>query len=244
MTLIKACKLNDMLNDSVKIDGPSPEDWLSHQSSPWVMGQLGQSLDGRIATPTGHSHYINGPATRAFLHQLRAHVDAVVIGVGTALADQPQLSVRHVEGQDPARVVIDPRMRINPDNPVLRDDGVPVLVCVQEDQTTSHLPDHVTPIFLPLSEHGFAPQDVIEALNQKGFERLLIEGGQHTVSSFLQAGALNELFLMIAPLIIGSGPTGIQLPDIDTLDEAMRPKMECCRVGDELLVALRFYKET
>ncbi|MEO1103743.1 MAG: dihydrofolate reductase family protein, partial [Pseudomonadota bacterium] len=60
---------------------------------PLVVAQLGQSLDGRIATPTGHSHYINGPAAIAFLHALRAGVDAVVVGAGTALADDPRLTV-------------------------------------------------------------------------------------------------------------------------------------------------------
>src|SRR5262245_15144180 len=77
-----------------------------------AVGQLGQSLDGRIATPSGHSHYINGPAGLAHLHRLRALVDAVVIGVGTALADDPQLTVRRVSGPQPVRVVIDPNGRL------------------------------------------------------------------------------------------------------------------------------------
>jgi len=66
-----------------------------------VIGQLGQSLDGRIATPAGHSHYINGPKAIIHLHRLRALVDAVVVGVGTAIADDPMLTVRHVEGKNP-----------------------------------------------------------------------------------------------------------------------------------------------
>ena len=77
-----------------------------------VVGQIGQSLDGRVATTSGHSHYINGPAGLAHLHRLRALVDAVVIGVGTALADDPQLTVRRVAGPQPARVVIDPGGRL------------------------------------------------------------------------------------------------------------------------------------
>ena len=77
-----------------------------------VVGQFGQSLDGRVATESGHSHYINGPAGLAHLHRLRALVDVVVVGVGTALADDPQLTVRHVAGPNPARVVIDPRGRM------------------------------------------------------------------------------------------------------------------------------------
>ena len=91
---------------------PLPEPWEGlfgplRQGQPdemVVVGQIGQSLDGRVATETGHSHYINGPEALAHLHRLRALVDAVVIGIGTALADDPQLTVRRVPGPPPARV--------------------------------------------------------------------------------------------------------------------------------------------
>ena len=79
-----------------------------------VVGQFGQSIDARIATASGHSHYINGAEGLAHLHRLRALVDAVVVGVGTALADDPQLTVRRVAGPNPARVVIDPNGRLAP----------------------------------------------------------------------------------------------------------------------------------
>ena len=77
-----------------------------------VLGQLGQSLDGRIATATGHSKYINGAAGLDHLHRIRALVDGIVVGIGTALADDPQLTVRRVCGPNPARIVIDPRGRL------------------------------------------------------------------------------------------------------------------------------------
>ena len=89
-----------------------------------VVGQIGQSLDGRIATESGHSKYINGPAGLVHLHRLRALVDAVVVGVGTAIADDPQLTVRRVAGPQPARVVIDPKGRLGADARVFADDGV------------------------------------------------------------------------------------------------------------------------
>src|SRR5580698_10644198 len=77
-----------------------------------VVGQIGQSLDGRAATSTGHSHFINGTEGLDHLHRLRALMDAVVVGVGTALADDPLLTVRRVAGPHPARVVIDPSGRL------------------------------------------------------------------------------------------------------------------------------------
>src|SRR5437868_5657265 len=93
-----------------------------------VVGQIGQSIDGRIATVTGHSKYINGPAGLAHLHRLRALVDAVLVGIGTAVADNPQLTVRRCEGPSPARIVLDPRGRLPPDARVLAEDGVRRLV--------------------------------------------------------------------------------------------------------------------
>src|SRR5215470_3919154 len=88
-----------------------------------VVGQIGQSLDGRIATNSGHSHYINGPGGLDHLHRLRALVDAVLIGVRTALVDDPQLTVRRVQGPNPARVILDPRGRLPACARVLAADG-------------------------------------------------------------------------------------------------------------------------
>src|SRR5262249_31638048 len=97
-----------------------------------VVAQIGQSLDGRIATATGHSHYINGHEGLAHLHRLRALVDAVVVGIGTVLADDPQLTVRRVAGPHPARVVIDPRGRLPACARMLVADGAERLVVTAE----------------------------------------------------------------------------------------------------------------
>src|SRR5499427_9991160 len=113
-----------------------------------VVGQLGQSLDGRIATNSGHSQYINCPAGLDHLHRLRALVDAVVIGVGTALADDPQLTVRRVSGPNPARVILDPRGRLRPDARVLVADGARRLVVTTSDAACA-FPDEVEVVRLP-----------------------------------------------------------------------------------------------
>src|SRR5258706_10172199 len=93
---------------------------------PFVVAQLGQSLDGRIALPTGESKYINGPAALDHLHRLRAEVDAVIVGIGTVIADDPELTVRRVEGRNPARVIIDPNARLALPCRCLENNGAPV----------------------------------------------------------------------------------------------------------------------
>src|SRR3954463_7555481 len=116
---------------------------------PYVVAQLGQSLDGRIATVSGDSRWINGADALDHLHALRAAVDAVVVGVGTVVADDPQLTVRRVAGGHPARVVIDPNGRLSPDARLLADDGVPVFV-VRSGNRPTH--PRATAIRLPARE--------------------------------------------------------------------------------------------
>ena len=205
---------------------------LAGARSSFVLGQLGQSLDGRIATPTGHSHYVNGPQAVMHLHRLRALADAVVVGVGTVIVDDPRLTVRLVEGSNPARIVLDPSGRMPPDAQLLAADGVARIV-IQDGR--HELPPGVLGIGLKTRERLFDPRAIIAALGELGFRRLLIEGGGRTVSHFLAARALDRLHLSVAPLLIGSGPTGISLPDIDHLDDALRPTVELHRLDEDVL---------
>ena len=200
-----------------------------------VVGQFGQSIDARIATAGGHSHYINGAAGLAHLHRLRALVDAVVIGVGTAIADDPQLTVRRVAGPSPARVVIDPNGRLPPTSKVLAGDGIPRLVLTGKHARTQH-PAGVEIVRLPRRGGRIAPAAILAALAARGFRRILIEGGADTVSRFLAAGCLDRLHVVIAPIIIGAGPASVTLPPIARLEHALRAPMRCHVLGDEVLL--------
>jgi riboflavin-specific deaminase-like protein len=197
-----------------------------------VVGQLGQSLDGRIATPTGHSHYVNGPAAIRHLHRLRALVDAAIVGIGTVVADDPRLTVREVAGPSPARVVIDPHGRLPAGARLLADDGVPRFV-VQATGGPRRM--GITTIEVPEWDGRLDPHAIVAALAEHGLRRLLVEGGGRTVSTFLAAGALDRLHLCIAPLIIGSGLPGLALPPIDRLDDAVRPAVTVHRLGEDVL---------
>jgi diaminohydroxyphosphoribosylaminopyrimidine deaminase/5-amino-6-(5-phosphoribosylamino)uracil reductase len=199
-----------------------------------VVGQLGQSLDGRIATETGHSKYINGPAGLEHLHRLRALVDAVVVGVGTAVADNPQLTVRRVAGPHPVRVVIDPNGRLCDDARLFADNGVRRLVITAQGSRCAP-PRGVETIALPVVRGHIAPAAILGALAGCGLRRILIEGGANTVSRFLVAGCLDRLHVTVAPIILGGGGPGLILPPLERADDAQRMPMQVYRVGDDAL---------
>jgi diaminohydroxyphosphoribosylaminopyrimidine deaminase / 5-amino-6-(5-phosphoribosylamino)uracil reductase len=199
-----------------------------------VVGQFGQSLDGRVATESGHSHYINGPGGLAHLHRLRALVDVVVVGVGTALADDPQLTVRHVAGPNPARVVIDPRGRMAAAARVFARDGARRLV-VTTEAARPELSADIERVVLPRTDGGIAPAAILAALAERGFRRMLIEGGSHTVSRFIAAGCLDRLHIVVAPIILGAGRGGVTLAPVTHCDEALRPPMRLHQIDGEVL---------
>jgi riboflavin-specific deaminase-like protein len=217
--------------------GLTPDEWARYaplaRPGRLVIAQLGQSLDGRIATSTGDSRYINCPEGIRHLHRLRALVDAVVVGIGTVAADDPQLTVREVEGRSPARIVIDPNFRLGAAPRILADDGVPVLAVQGREGAR---PVRVTPVVVPPRGDGrLHPLDIVAALAGFGYVRLLIEGGAGTVSGFIAAGALDRLHLSIAPVIIGAGPIGCNLPPVAQLAQAIRPRTTIHRIGCDVL---------
>ena len=199
-----------------------------------VVGQLGQTMDGRIATVTGQSKYINGRSGLTHLHQLRALLDAVVVGVGTVLADDPLLNVRLVSGKHPARVVIDPKGKLSPEARLWTADGARRLWIVAEETQVS-APEGVEVIRLSTIDGRIRPQDILISLQQKGLRRILLEGGAETVSRFLQAGCLDRLHLIVAPILMGSGRASLNLPAIEHMDQALRLNVRTHLLGNEVL---------
>ena len=187
---------------------------------PYVIAQLGQSLDGRIATPTGASRWINRDCALDHVHRLRANVDAVIVGVRTVVADDPWLTVRRVPGRQPARVVIDPNGRMSPTANVLAADGIRRFVVCGVDARCAK---GAEPLVVGRVGALLAPDLIVAALFQRGYKKILIEGGATTVSSFIDANAVDRLHVLVAPVILGSGTTGLSLQAIRGLDEARRP---------------------
>lgn len=193
----------------------------AHGPDPYLFAQVGQSLDGRVATVSGDSADISGADGLRHLHRCRALADAVVVGVRTALTDNPRLTVRLVPGDNPARVVIDPKGRLPDDARVLAADGARRLVIQTRD---SRRPDGVEVVVLPASDGWISPAAIRAALAARRLRRMLIEGGGVTIAGFLDAGLLQRLHVSVAPLIIGAGPTGLRTAPIPRLADALRPE--------------------
>lgn len=199
---------------------------------PLCFAQVGQSLDGRIATPSGDAQAVSGPQGLCHLHRCRALADAVVVGARTALADDPRLTVRLVPGRNPARVVIDPRGRVPGDAAIFAADGVR-RIAVQA--VAARRPPGVETITLPAPEGWIAAADIRAALAAAGLGRILVEGGGVTIAGFLEAGLLDRLHVAIAPVIIGAGPSGLRTKPIARLADALRPETRVYGLGTDVV---------
>ncbi len=162
--------------------------WLTgvREHRPQVIWKVAATLDGRVAAEDGSSRWITGEQTRAAVHRLRATCDAVVVGSGTAVTDDPQLTVRDEAGRNadrqPLRVVVDRRGRLPGDARVL-DDAAPTLV-----------------------SRAAQPADLLAELFDRDVRRVLLEGGPTLAAAFLRAGLVDEAVVHIAPKLLGSGP--------------------------------------
>ena len=205
---------------------------------PVTIAQIGQSLDGRVATATGDARDVSGPEGLAHLHRLRALVEGVVIGVKTALHDQPRLTVRLCSGHNPARIVIDPRGRLPDDALVLMADGARRIIVTGVNRPRA---PGIEVLRLPAPDGRLDPAQVLEGLRNMGLGSLLIEGGGITITGFLEAGLLDRLQVSIAPLIIGSGPQGLtSLSPVDKLKDALRPDTRVFGMGSDIVFDCAF----
>jgi diaminohydroxyphosphoribosylaminopyrimidine deaminase/5-amino-6-(5-phosphoribosylamino)uracil reductase len=214
--------------------------WVRRRT-PFVVLKLALSLDGKIATPTGKSRWITGPEARRLGHTLRARYGAILVGVGTVLADDPSLTVREVEGPQPLRVVLDAEGR----TPC----GAKVLSATEKTviATTDRMPPEIEAELrsvgadvwrLPTQNDRVDLRELLRRLGE-GVDSVLVEGGSEVAWSFLSQGLVQKILFFYAPLVLGGraavpavGGEGVGDPA-----EAIRVRdLTIERVGDDFLV--------
>lgn len=179
------------------------------ENRPFVTLSYAQSLDGSIAIMQGERTQISGPESTRLTHQLRANHDAILIGIGTLLADDPHLTVRFVEGHNPQPVVLDRNLRIPVDSYLVQSN--PPWIVTLEDADPDKVQELISLgaklIYVPDSKPGHLHIDrILEALHARGIQRLMVEGGARVITSFLEARLIDFMVVTISPLILGGLP--------------------------------------
>jgi diaminohydroxyphosphoribosylaminopyrimidine deaminase/5-amino-6-(5-phosphoribosylamino)uracil reductase len=219
---------------------------------PWVLFKSAMTLDGKVATRAGDSQWISGEESRLLAHTWRASVDAVIVGIGTALADDPQLTARP-DGilaelpSQPRRVVFDSLARLPISSQLVSAaDQVPLTVCVSRAAArsdTDALEAAGAQVLVATGENE--PARVRSALDQLGADgvaSVLLEGGPHLAGAFLDAGEIDEIRLFLAPILLG-GRTArdpLEGEGVEQISEALRAlSFGCDRIGEDLLISAR-----
>jgi diaminohydroxyphosphoribosylaminopyrimidine deaminase/5-amino-6-(5-phosphoribosylamino)uracil reductase len=216
---------------------------------PLVVFKSAMTLDGKVATRTGDSQWISGELSRARAHRWRAESDAVAVGIGTALMDDPRLTAR-IEGvaRQPKRVVFDSEARLPLDSQLVRGAAeVPVIVvCSRAASRTSvqGLESAGVDVIIATGENEAARiEDALDQLGAREIQSLLLEGGPHLAGAFLEAGEIDEARMFVTPLLLGGATAktaveGIGVGEIAAGERAVAIETE--RIEDEVLVIARF----
>ena len=215
---------------------------------PWVLFKVGMTLDGKVATSSGDSKWISSEASRELAHRWRAEADAVAVGIGTALSDDPQLTARvaGVEHQ-PRRVVFDSLARLSPDSQLVRDAReLPLTVIVSRAApraATDTLETHGAEVLVAPGENETARvRSALAQLGDAGISSILLEGGPHLAGAFLDAGEIDEMRLFVAPIALGgrTARSAVEGEGAEAIAEAVRAlTLEVERVGEDVLIRAR-----
>lgn len=206
---------------------------------PWVLLKTAMSLDGRTTTPAGASPWISGERSRELVHVWRGECDAIAVGIGTALADDPLLTARLGEARQPVRVVFDTRARLPLDCRLLATiDEAPVTVVHGPEADPGRVEALLRAGAETIAVGGATPTDRVRPalveLGRRGLTSLLLEGGATLAAAFAAAGQIDEARVFVAPLLLG-GP----LPDVPVAG-AQGALVEARTVGEDTLIRTRF----
>lgn len=176
---------------------------------PFIISKYAMTLDGKIATHTGHSKWVTGEEARQDVHHIRHQVDGILVGVGTVIADNPSLTTRLQEGygKNPVRIIMDSTLRIPAHAHVLDVKEADTIIVCDEDanieRITALQEQGITVMKVRRNQQGLMIDDMLEKLYQYGITDILVEGGSTVNASFLQQGAIDKYVIYIAPKVLG-----------------------------------------
>ena len=210
---------------------------------PLVTLSYAQSLDGSIAARKGERTQISGPGSAQLTHNLRANHDAIMIGIGTLLIDDPQLTVRLAEGENPRPVILDSKLRTPSDSLIVRSNSPWIATSNDVDQERAHklISLGIKLIYLPTTQTGYIQLPaLLDILYKEGIRTLMVEGGAEVLSSFLEAQLVDFFVLTLSPMILGGLPA-IQFPTFpDSQIEKNKflklDKMKAGNMGEDLVI--------
>ncbi len=218
---------------------------------PYVTVKYAQTLDGRIATKTGNSQWISSEALRKYVHRLRAVNDCIMVGVGTVIADDPQLNVRYVKGKNPLRVIVDSKLRIPIESSVLKDKNSHLTTIA----TTSKAPSRKVTVVKKLGAEvlvvkkdkngGVNLRDLLRELGKRGITSVMVEGGSEIVTSLLRANLVDKMIILTAPKIMGKGLEAIGDLGVCKIKDTIKFSLfRTMRKGDDLVFEGTILKNT
>lgn len=209
---------------------------------PYVTAKYAQSLDGRIATKTGDSQWISSEASRKYVHFLRSTNDGIMVGAGTVIADNPQLTVRHVKGKNPLRIIVDSKLRIPIKSSVLTDDNPHQTIIA----TTSNIPARkitaikklgVEVLVVRKERNGKVSfSSLLKELGKKEIMSVLVEGGSGMITALLKVNLVDKMIIPISPRILGKGLEAIGDLNINKIKDAIKfSSFKTMKKGDDLI---------
>ena len=210
---------------------------------PLVTLKFAQTLDGRIATASGDSQWISSEEFQKMAHRLRSVNDAVLVGINTVLADDPQLTVRLVRGRNPTRIILDSKLRTPPKSKIVRTcDEAPVIIVTTEradNRKTSQLRGLGVEVLEVQSgaSGGIDLKHLLQSLGKRNISSLLVEGGAKVITSFLHYKLADRVVVALAPKILGRGIDAVGELDIIQLSQALKLTFQkISRAGDDIVI--------
>jgi diaminohydroxyphosphoribosylaminopyrimidine deaminase/5-amino-6-(5-phosphoribosylamino)uracil reductase len=218
---------------------------LSTTGLPYVTYKCAMTLDGKIASITGESRWISCEESRKYVHRMRSHNDAIMVGVDTILADNPQLTVRHVKGRSPLRIIVDSSLRTPTSVEILS--GLlarnTIIACTEEDVGIHqrYLRNGATVLVCNALEGRVDLRDLLEKLGRRGVQSILLEGGSRLAGDALARGLIDECVFFYAPKVIGSdGFSPFTITGITDMSHSLAfTDLRVRRIGADLVVNAR-----